>query len=301
MPMHSTPAKAKSALLLTAFIWGSTFFVMKEAAAVFPPALLMAVRFTVGAAALALLFRGRLGVLRGRRYLAASLITGATQTAAYLLQTLGLHWDTSPGKSAFLTAAYCVLVPFLGWAALRRRPTGWQFAAAGLCILGIGLLSVTEAMTISPGDFATLLSAAAFALNILSVGYMVEQGCEPVPLTIGQLGAAALMCWGVCALTGAAPYAPPTAGAWASLVVLGLTASALCLSLQAYGQQHVDPPQASLLLSLESVFGVACSVVFYGETVTGRMLTGFLLIFTGILAGETQFAFVRRLRPQNSE
>ena len=31
------------------------------------------------------------------------------------------------------------------------------------------------------------------------------------------------------------------------------------------------------------------------------MLTGFLLIFTGILAGETQFAFVRRLRPQNSE
>ena len=51
MPMHSTQAKAKSALLLTAFIWGSTFFVMKEAAAVFPPALLMAVRFTVGAAA----------------------------------------------------------------------------------------------------------------------------------------------------------------------------------------------------------------------------------------------------------
>ena len=121
MPMHSTQAKAKSALLLTAFIWGSTFFVMKEAAAVFPPALLMAVRFTVGAAALALLFRGRLGVLRSRRYLAASLITGATQTAAYLLQTLGLHWDTSPGKSAFLTAAYCVLVPFLGWAALHRR------------------------------------------------------------------------------------------------------------------------------------------------------------------------------------
>lgn len=291
--MRSSTARAKAALLLTAFIWGSTFFVMKQAAAVFPPPLLMAVRFSVGAAALALVFGRQLSAMREKQYLAASLVTGGTLAAAYLLQTLGLHWDTSPGKSAFLTAAYCVLVPFLGWAALHRRPTGWQFLAAVLCIAGIGLLSVSERLTISPGDFATLLGAALFALNILSVGYMLERGCAPIPLTVGQLTAAALVCWTIVLSSGVRPYQPPTPGAWTELVILGLTASALCLALQAYGQSHVEPAQASLLLSLESVFGAACSAVFYGEALTGRMLLGFCLIFTGILAGETQLAFLR--------
>ena len=39
-----------------------------------------------------------------------------------------------------------------------------------------------------------------------------------------------------------------------------------------------DPSSASVILSLESVFGVLCSVLFYGDPVTVRLLLGLSLI-----------------------
>ena len=50
---------------------------------------------------------------------------------------------------------------------------------------------------------------------------------------------------------------------------------------------HVPPAQASLLLSLESVFGVVFSVLLYGEQLTSRLVSGFALIFAAILVSET--------------
>ena len=47
------------------------------------------------------------------------------------------------------------------------------------------------------------------------------------------------------------------------------------------------PAQASLLLSLESVFGVVFSVLLYGEQLTSRLVSGFALIFAAILVSET--------------
>jgi drug/metabolite transporter (DMT)-like permease len=58
-----------------------------------------------------------------------------------------------------------------------------------------------------------------------------------------------------------------------------------CL-MQNVGQTHVPPAQASLILCLESVFGVLFSVVFYGETLTPRVLLGFAVIFIAIVSSE---------------
>ena len=40
--------------------------------------------------------------------------------------------------------------------------------------------------------------------------------------------------------------------------------------MQNIGQKYTHPAAASILLSLESVFGVAFSMIFYGETLTPR-------------------------------
>ena len=58
---------------------------------------------------------------------------------AYYTQTVGIT-DTTPGKNAFLTAVYCVLVPFLFWAVDKARPDKFNIIAAVLCIAGIGLV-----------------------------------------------------------------------------------------------------------------------------------------------------------------
>ena len=50
---------------------------------------------------------------------------------------------------------------------------------------------------------------------------------------------------------------------------------------------HIPPAQASLFLSLESVFGVLFSVLLYGEQLSLRLLIGFALIFVAIIISET--------------
>jgi drug/metabolite transporter (DMT)-like permease len=49
---------------------------------------------------------------------------------------------------------------------------------------------------------------------------------------------------------------------------------------------HVSPGQASILLSLESVFGVTFSVIFYNEALTPPLVCGFVLIFVAIVLSE---------------
>ena len=75
-----------------------------------------------------------------------------------------------------------------------------------------------------------------------------------------------------------------------------LLSSCTCFVLQNLGQAHVPAAQASLLLSLESVFAVVASVVFYGEVVTPRMAAGFASIFAAVLVSEVGAPAFKRLR-----
>jgi len=49
-----------------------------------------------------------------------------------------------------------------------------------------------------------------------------------------------------------------------------------------------------VILSLESVFGVICSVIFYGDQVTLPMALGFVLIFVAVVCSETKFSFLQK-------
>ena len=78
------------------------------------------------------------------------------------------------------------------------------------------------------------------------------------------------------------------------LAYLCIMATAVALLFQNVGQVWSDPASASVILSLESVFGVLFSVIFYGDPVTGRLLAGFALIFVAVVCSETKFSFLRR-------
>ena len=78
------------------------------------------------------------------------------------------------------------------------------------------------------------------------------------------------------------------------LAYLCIMATTVALLFQNVGQVWSDPASASVILSLESVFGVLFSVIFYGDPVTGRLLAGFALIFVAVVCSETKFSFLRR-------
>ena len=185
------------ALLTAALIWGSSFIVMKDTLDHIPVFQLLALRFTLGGLLLALIFRKRL-MNAGRAILPHGAICGVLLLAAYASQTYGLK-TTTPGANAFLTAVYCVMVPFMAWGMTRKRPTVYNWAAAVMCIGGIGLISLSGDLTIGAGEWLTLLSGLLYALHIMGLSRFGEQD-DPIVLTIVQFAVVAILSW-LCTLT----------------------------------------------------------------------------------------------------
>ena len=131
-------ALARAALIVATVIWGSSFVVMKQALDSVPVLYLLALRFSLAAAALAPVCVRELKKLDAR-HLRAGAILGAVLFLGYVLQTYGLNY-TTPGKNAFLTATYCVLTPFLARLLFKSKLSAEHIAAAFVCLIGIGFV-----------------------------------------------------------------------------------------------------------------------------------------------------------------
>ena len=280
---------ARPLIVLATLIWGSTFFILKDTLDTVDLQFLLAFRFTAAAALLALVFWKRWRHIDRSYWLRGGLM-GLLLYAAYTVQNYGLM-DTTPGKNAFFTAVYCVIVPFLSWAADRRRPDRYNLLAALLCIAGIGLVSWDGGLSLRWGDVLTLCSGFLYACHIVAASRF-SRGRDVFLLTVLQFAATALCCWVGTAVTGGFPRAPLPTRAWLVLLYLALAATALALLFQNIGQKYCEPSSAAVLLSLEAPFGVAFSVLFGRERPTALMYAGFALIFLAVLCSETKFSFL---------
>src|SRR5207247_3698137 len=121
-------------------IWGTAFVLIKNALADISPLLFNAIRMSLAAMVLAVVFHREL-----TRFTASSLrsgfLVGVFLFLGNELQTVGLKY-TTPSKSAFLTGVSIVLVPVFLALFWRRRiprcgPRGVAWAFAALYLLTI--------------------------------------------------------------------------------------------------------------------------------------------------------------------
>ncbi len=281
---------AKLALFGATLIWGSSFLIVKSSMDVMQPHVLLALRFTIGCLLLCIIFHKNLKKLNKEYYIKGGIL-GACLFLAYSLQTIGIT-DTTPGKNAFLTAIYCVLVPFLFWAVDKKKPDKFNIIAAFVSIFGIGLVSLNGDLSIRMGDAFTLAGGVVYAVHIVAVAKFSKDK-DPILLTIMQFAYAAVFSW-IIALSFEDMPSGWSVGSVAGLLYLAVFATAVALLLQNIGQKYTKPAPASIILSLESVFGVLFSVVFFHEELTTRLFIGFCLIFIAILISETKLSFLKK-------
>ena len=281
---------AKPMIVCATIIWGTTFFIIKDTLDHVDTMFLLAFRFTLAAALLSLVFWKR---WRGvnPRCLWQGAVLGLFMFAAYAVQTYGLM-DTTPGKNAFFTAVYCIIVPFLYWAVDRLRPTRWNVLAALLCIAGIGLVSWDGGPSFTLGDLLTLCSGFLYACHIAAVSKFSKEQ-DIFLLTVIQFAVMAVCSWAGVLVTQGFPADGLPAQAWWVLVYLAIAATSLGLLFQNVGQKYTDPSSAAVLLALEAPFGVLFSVLFGAESPAPLMYLGFSLIFIAVVCSETQFKFLR--------
>lgn len=281
---------ARPLIVLATLIWGSTFVIMKNTLDSVPTFYLLAFRFTVATVILGVVFWKKWKLL-DKSYLIGGAIMGTFLFAAYSVQTFGLSL-TTPGKNAFLTAVYCVIVPFLYWMVTKRAPDKYNVAAAFLCITGVGLVSLSGGLSINFGDVLTLIGGLVYACHIIAVSKS-SQGKDVFLLTTVQFAVTAAWAWIFALVFEQFPTAV-SGGAIGGLLYLAIAATAGALLFQNVGQKYTPPSTAAVLLALEAPFGVAFSIFTGSESLTGAMVIGFVLIFTAIICSETKFEFLRK-------
>ncbi len=287
--LSEIPAWVYKILLVAAtMIWGFSFVVMKEVASVMPAPWLLGVRFLSAGIILFLILRKRVRKHFSKKALAAGAVLAVFDFSAFMAQTVGLIY-TTPGINAFLTATYCVIVPFAWWVVARKHPSLCNVGAACIAVVGIWLVSVntaSETLAIGLGEALTLLSAVLFAVHIVFVSRFTET-LDALTLTVFQFIFEGLFGCALGALSAPFPAeALATPAIAAQMAFLVLFATIVAFGIQNVSLAYVPPSQAALFLSLESVFGVLFSILLYGEVMTGRLFAGFALIFAGILVNE---------------
>lgn len=286
-------ALGRLALIGATLLWGSSFVVLKTTIDSVPTLWVLAIRFTGAAVLMGIPCLKQLRKI-DRGCLRAGALMGVMLFAAYTLQTFGLE-RTTPGKNAFLTATYCVLVPFLWWAFERKRPDRYNLLAALVCITGMAMVSLSDGLTVGTGEALTMCCGLFYALHIIFTSKGAAKYGVGV-LTTLQFATAALLCWVTAPFSAPFPAEVP-AGAWLSIAYLCVMCTGVCYLLQTIGQKYTSPQTSSILLTLESVFGTLISVIFYHEALTVRELAGFVLIFCAVLISETKLGFLRRRHP----
>ena len=272
-------------LLYCAFFWGASFVTMKILVGVYPACWLLFLRFSCGSLLLYVFFRRRIHehimpVLKG------GVLIGLFLFLAIASQTVGLNY-IGGGRSAFISATYVLLVPLMLWA-LRREFPGWvKLFAAGLCVAGMYFLTGEDVSDASlTGDALTVICALTFAVEvILTASY--ARGSDPLALSFVEFLSFAVFALVSSLMFESRPVLLDTGSIYELLFTI-IFATFGCYSMQVWAQKYAEPSHATIIMSLESVFGLVSSIIFLGETLTLRAGIGCALIFVSVLASELE-------------
>jgi drug/metabolite transporter (DMT)-like permease len=279
------------ALVAVTAVWGVTFVQVKDAVAVYPLFLFLAVRFGIASLALGLPFGGRLALL-DRRGIGGGALLGVFLAAGYALQTAGLERTTAT-SAGFVTGMFVPLTPVFAWLLFRDRvgPGGWlgtALATGGLALLagvGVGALGA---------DLLVLGGAAAFALHIVFTARLAP-GRDVAALTLVQM----LVCavgFTAIALATEPLRAPSGWTVWGALLVTGLLASALGYAVQTWAQSRTTATRAALVITMEPVFAGLFGYLLAGDRLGARGWAGCAVILLGILVSEPSVLGLRLSR-----
>lgn len=277
-------------LFYAAAIWGSTFFVVKDALAGVNPIVMVAYRFLIAGGMLTvyLLFTGRSLLEKPWRAVWLSVVL----LVLYAAQTIGLGITTA-SNSGFITGLFVAFVPLFLTTIFRRKPTVMELTAVGVSLLGLWTLT-GGLHDINNGDLLTLLAAVTYALHVLYADKYIKSGSDPIVITCQQFLLIGTMSF-IIALIFDLPLAITSRSATLSVIFLALFPTFSAYLIQMSAQRFTSPVRVSLIFSLEPVFAGLFAWTLGGEQVVAHRALGGLLIFVAlVISGLPTPSFLKR-------
>ncbi|AIL31976.1 DMT family transporter [Basilea psittacipulmonis] len=275
------------ALVLVTIFWGSTFVVVKNAMQWSGPFSFVAMRFLMAGVVTFLIFRR--DVLRiTKKELFSGVLIGAMVFMGYGFQTVGLQTILS-SQSAFLTALYVPIVPFLQWIVTKKAPSKMNFLGIALAFAGTIYITgggITQ-ISLSFGELMTVLAAIALSFEILLFSFFGSK-VNVRGMTVIQLFTVSLLGFIVAPLSGEAmpEFSWVLLG---SIAFMGVGSGVVQFTM-AWAQSSISATRATLIYTGEPIWGAVAGRIV-GERLGMGALFGALLIFLGVLVSELKFKF----------
>ncbi len=293
--MRLTPVKADLLMLLAAAIWGFGFIAQKEAMDAVGPLTFNAVRFGIGALAIAPLrfvfprIRNGDRGIELRRLWKGGLLLGLVVAVASGFQQYGIV-GTDAGPAGFITGLYVVFTPLLGLiVGVRTHLATW--IGCGLALGGMWFLTFKgdgQGFSVDFYAVLVLVGALGWATQVLLVDRLSPR-TDPIELTVFQFTIVAVTSMiAAIIFEGSAALNIPHILSVATWEVLysGVLAIGLAFFVQIVAQRKSPPAHVAILLSLEAVFAALGGWWLLNETYDGRTMLGCGLMLAGILASQ---------------
>lgn len=213
------------------------------------------------------------------------LICGVIMLFANIFQQKGIVMTTS-GKAGFITGMYMIFVPIIGVLFFKRKTKLHVWFGVFLALVGSYFLCVKGNIVLQLEDIYLFLGAICFALQILVADKYVRKA-DPVSLCSIQLISMGLMSSVLMFIIDKPTVSQLYYSRW-TLIYVSVLCSAVALAIQFIFQKYVEPTLASLLMSLESVFGVVGGFVILNQVLSIRELIGCALIFIAVLIAQKE-------------
>jgi drug/metabolite transporter (DMT)-like permease len=308
MPTTKGPAPADSGsmlvpqlyLLITMAFFGSAFASSKAVVAEVPHGVAAALRFGGGAILLgivALVLRSRATALSTR----AILRCGAAGLLGVFAYNVFFFWGLSYAPSIDGTVIVPVLSPILATFTLiaTKRESVSRVRLVGLLVGVVGaIIFFVGAGAVAPSGSGRLLGDLIFFLGAVCwAAYSITSkrvltGVDPLSATAVGTGVGGL-CLILVALpsVGAVEWGSLSASTWANVMYLVVGPTAIAYLFYFRGLRSVAPSTATIMMFFVPVFGVACSVLFLGETFGLLQTIGAPVMVVGAVLAVTQRAF----------
>jgi drug/metabolite transporter (DMT)-like permease len=283
--MKPSPLVINSTLVFVALIWGLGFIPQRLGLETLGPMAFNAWRFAFGAITIIpilWLFKVGRAELLNKNTLIAGLILGTLLTAAAGFQQISLGFS-KVANVAFITGFYVIFVPVFGLF-VNHRYSLVTWLGGGLALLGLALLSGFQGEMQFKGDGLALLGAVFWALQLLVITYFVKQYNE-YALAFYQFVFCAVFSLMASLMFESSLFATGSEGyLWA--LVNGVIVVGIAYTLQIVVLKHSDPFVASVIFSLESVFGAIAGYWFFQEILGFYGFIGAALMLIGCLLAQ---------------
>ncbi len=270
-------------LLFVAFIWGSTFSLIKVTLQEVPVFRFLFLRFLI-----AFLFFIPLLIQKFKQMNKATLLWGAwlgiILFLGYTFQTIGLKYTTSI-NSGFITGLFVVFTPLICALIFRWFPHWTSLVGVAVAFVGLSLLTLNANFAFNCGDLLTLISAFSYAVYIVLVGRFATR-YDPALLTWVQTFVVGLVSFFFTVFFENSPKLPVGLVSIATLIITSIFATVVAFWIQIYAQRFMHPTRVALILLGEPVFAGLFGYFWLQEPLTVRKLIGAALILLGMTFSE---------------